>query len=187
MKKSSFSLLALIVLILSFSCSDNEQFMIEKGKVGSINTKTLVSELPEIFKNDSIVSHLSEGALGNNYFEEDDEYLIYDKQGKHLLTIIPKEQLDTSSVIKSIQIFDNRFQTKSGLNIRTRFLDLRANNRINKIESSFSSAILFLDDLNVTLTIDKEELGLKTFSKQRVTLDQIPDLARIKSFTVWFN
>ncbi len=104
-----------------------------------------------------------------------------------MLTIVPKEQLDSSSSIKSIQVFDDRFITKSGLNIRTTFSDIRANNTIDKIESSFSSATLFIDELNVTIAIDKQELGLKAFSNQKVTLEQIPDLAKMKSFIVWFN
>jgi hypothetical protein len=132
------------------------------------------------------VSNLSEGALGDNYFQDDDEYLIYNKNGKHLLTIVPKEQLDSTSTIKSIQIFDDRFKTSTGLNIRTSFSDIRANNTIDKIESSFYSATLFIDEFNATIAIDKEELGLKAFSNQKVTIEQIPDLAKMKSFIVWF-
>ncbi|MDG1508904.1 MAG: hypothetical protein P8Q53_03900 [Flavobacteriaceae bacterium] len=187
MKKHSLLFLFLALLSLIISCSDSQKFAIEKGKVGHLTTKTTVKELSEIFKNDSIVSNLSEGALGDNYFQDDDEYLIYNKLGKHLLTIVPKEQLDTTSTIKSIQVFDDRFKTKTGLNIRTTFSDIRANNNINKIESSFSSATLFIDELNVTIAIDKQELGLKAFSNQKVTLEQIPDIAKMKSFIVWFN
>ncbi len=186
MKKHSFLFISLALIFLIASCSDSQKFAIEKGKVGHLTTKTTVKELPEIFKNDSIVSNLSEGALGDNYFQDDDEYLIYNKSGKHLLTIVPKEQLDSTSTIKSIQIFDDRFKTKTGLNIRTSFSDIRANNIINKIESSFYSATLFIDELNATIAIDKEELGLKAFSNQKVTIEQIPDLAKMKSFIVWF-
>ena len=187
MKKHTYNSLVLVLLLSIFSCSDSEKFDIEKGKVGHLTTKTTIKELSEIFKNDSIVSNLSEGALGDNYFQDDDEYLIYNKLGKHLLTIVPKEQLDTTSTIKSIQVFDDRFKTKTGLTIRTTFSDIRANNNINKIESSFSSATLFIDELNVTIAIDKQELGLKAFSNQKVTLEQIPDIAKMKSFIVWFN
>ena len=175
-----------MLLSLLIRCSNSQKFAIEKGKVGHLTTKTTIKELSEIFKNDSIVSNLSEGALGDNYFQDDDEYLIYNKDGKHLLTIVPKEQLDSTSTIKSIQIFDDRFKTTTGLNIRTSFSDIRANNTIDKIESSFYSATLFIDELNATIAIDKEELGLKTFSNQKVTVEQIPDLAKIKSFIVWF-
>ena len=187
MKKHSLLFLFLALLSLIISCSDSQRFAIEKGKVGHLTTKTTIKELSEIFKNDSIVSNLSEGALGDNYFQDDDEYLIYNKDGKHLLTIVPKEQLDSTSTIKSVEIYDDRYKTITGLNIRTTFAEIRANNNINKIESSFSSATLFIDDLNATIAIDKEELGLKAFSNQKVRLDQIPDLAKMKTFIVWFN
>jgi hypothetical protein len=61
------------------------------------------------------------------------------------------------------------------------------NNKINRVETTLTSATLFLDDLNTTIAIDKEELGLRDFTTQKVTLEQIPDLAKMKSFIVWFN
>ncbi len=185
MRKSILSLFAMSILIMS--CSDSAKFQIKKGQVGHLTPKTTIHDLKEIFKNDSIVSNLSEGSLGDNYFQDDDEYMIYEKGGKHLLTVVPKEQLDSSSTIKSIQIFDKRFATESGINITSTFLDVNANSNIDKVESTFSSATLFIDDLNATISIDKQELGLKAFSNQQVTKEQIPDLAKMKSFTIWFN
>ena len=173
--------------MLLVSCSGNERFEIKKGKVGYLTPKTSIVELDKIFENDSIVKNLSEGSLGDNYFQDDDEYKIYEKGGKHLLTIIPKEQLDSTSTIKSVQIFDERFKTETGINLNSTFSEVNLNNNINKIESTFSSATLFIDELNATISIDKEELGLKAFSSQQVTKEQIPDLAKMKSFTIWFN
>ena len=174
------------MLLMLTSCEDHKKFQIKKGQVGYITKKTTIHDLNEIFKNDSIVVHLSEGALGNNYFQDDDEYMIYEKGGKHLLTVIPKEQLDSSSTIKSVQIFDRRFKTTSGINIGSNFSEVNTNNTISKVESTFSSATLFIDDLNATISINKEELGLRAFSNQQVSKEQIPDLARINSFILWF-
>lgn len=179
--------LVIAVMSIVFVQCGNSKFDIAKGKVGALTTKTTVQEIEGIFKQDSIVKILSEGAKGDNLFQEDDRYLVYEKGGKHLLTITPKEQLDSTSTLKSIEIFDERFKTKSGLNITSTFQEINANNTINKVESSLSSATLFLDDLNATITIDNEDLGLKEFSTQKVTVEQIPDLAKIKSFTIWFN
>lgn len=179
-------LLLVIVSIIFVQCG-NDKFSISKEKVGEITPKTTVKELDEIFKNDSIVKILSEGAKGDNYFQDDDEYKIYEKGGKHLLTIIPKEQLDSTSTIKSVQIFDERFKTENGLNINSSFGDINAKSKINKVETSISSATLFIDELNVTIAIDKEEMGLKEFRIQKVSLEQIPDLAKTRSFIVWFN
>ncbi|CAM1353670.1 hypothetical protein [Tenacibaculum insulae] len=179
----------LIIALMSvvFIQCGNSKYDISKGKVGQLTTKTTMEEVDGIFKNDSIVKILSEGAKGRNFYQEDDKYLIYEKGGKHLLTIVPNEQLDSASTIKSIEVFDDRFKTKTGLNINSSFQEINANNTISKVESSFLSATLFIDDLNATISIDKEDLGLKEFSTQKVTKEQIPDLAKIKSLTIWFN
>jgi hypothetical protein len=187
-KKTLLHIISLITIIFIFqSCNNTNKFEINKGKVGKITTKTTIEELKTLFKNDSIVSNLSEGALGDNYFQEDDEYKIFEKGGKHLLTIIPKQQLDSTSTIKSIEIHDSRFTTDTELSLNATFSRINANNNINKIESTFSTAILFINDFDATVVISKEEIGIKSFSTQKVTLEQIPDLAKMKSFVIWFN
>lgn len=182
--KSFISLILLSILMIS--CSNNDQFKIEKGKVGFITSVTTVKELDRIFKNDSVVKKLSEGALGYDYFQDDDKYLIFEKGGKHLLTIVPKEQLDSTSTIKSVEIHDMRFKTEAGTNLNSTFSEVNANNSLRP-ESTLQSVILFLDEINATIAIDKEELGLRDLRTQKVSLGQIPDLARIKSFVVWFH
>ncbi|MDG2194064.1 MAG: hypothetical protein P8K77_04285 [Polaribacter sp.] len=173
--------------MLLIQCGNGNKFTIAKGKVGNLTTKTTIDELDEIFEKDSIVRNLSEGSLGDNYFQDDDAYLIFEKGGKHLLTITPKEQLDSLSTIKSVQIFDNRFQTSLGLSLASSFEEINLNNKITKVETSLSSATLFIDDLNVTISLDKEELGLRNFSTQKISIEQIPDLAKIKTYVIWFN
>jgi hypothetical protein len=186
-KKNLLSIIVITFSLLIISCTGNGKFKVEKGSVGKLTTKTTIEELKTIFKNDSIVKNLSEGSQGENYFQEDDEYFIFEKGGKLLLTILPKEQLDSTSTIKSIEIHDARFKTETGININSSFSEINANNTINKIERTFSSATIFIDNLNATITIDNEELGLKDFNTQKVTKEQIPDLAKMKSFIVWFN
>lgn len=182
-----YKIFAVVLISVAFvQCSKNK-FDVSKGKVGMLTTKTTIQEIDKLFSNDSVVKILSEGAKGDNLFQDEDKYEIYENGGKHLLTIVPKEQLDSTSTIKSIEIFDERFQTKTGLNINSTFQEINANNTINKVETSFSSATLFIDDLNATISLDKEDLGLKEFSIQKVSLEQIPDLAKIKSLTIWFN
>ena len=179
MKNLIKPLLIALMSVVFIQCG-NSKYNIAKGKVGMLTTKTSIKEIDGIFKNDSVVKILSEGAKGNNFYQDDDKYKIFEKGGKHLLTIVPKEQLDSTSTIKSIEIFDDRFTALSGLNIGSTFQEINANNTISKIETSFSSATLFIDDLNATITIDKEDLGLKEFSTQKVSIEQIPDLAKIK-------
>lgn len=185
--KNIVQVLIVVVGMITFYQCSNSKFTIAKGKVGELTTKTTIQQLEDIFKNDSLVKVLSEGAKGDNYFQEDDKYLVYEKGGKHLLTIVPKDQLDSSSTIRSIEVFDDRYKTKTGLNIGSNFQQINNNNKIDKVETSFTSATLFLDELNATIAIDKEELGLKGFGNQKVSIEQIPDLAKIKTFTIWFN
>lgn len=188
MNKNIYKLVGFVFFaLLLVQCGNGNKFSIDKGKVGKLNTSTTVLELEAIFSKDSIVKNLSEGSLGDNYFQDDDEYLIFEKGGNHLLTIIPKEQLDSSSTIKSVQIFDKRFKTTTGLSLESTFEEINLNNTITKVETSLSSATLFIDDLNATISLDKEELGLRDFSTQKISLEQIPDLARIKSYIIWFN
>lgn len=187
MKKTVLFAFALTLSIIFDSCTSNNKFQIAKGKVGHLTQKTTIKELETIFESDSIVKNLSEGSLGSNYFQDDDEYQIFEKGGKHLLTVVPQDQLDTLSTIKSVQIFDERYETETGLNLNSTFSDINLNNEITKIETSLNSATLFIDDLNATIAIDKEQLGLRQFTTQKVSLEQIPDLAKMKSFIVWFN
>ena len=187
MKNLFKAFLTLCLAVFFAKCSDNSKFEINKGKVGQITTETTVKDLEALFVNDSIVKILSEGAKGNRHFQDDDEYLIYDKEGKHLLTITPKEQLDETSTLKCVEIFDDRYKTESGINVNASFGDINTKEQISKVESTLSSATLFIDNLNATFAIDKEELGLKEFSLEKVTKEQIPDLAKTKSFIVWFN
>jgi hypothetical protein len=74
-----------------------------------------------------------------------------------------------------------------GLSLESSFEDINLNNTITKVETSLSSATLFIDDLNVTISLDKEDLGLKNFSTQKISIEQIPGLAKVKTFIVWFN
>ncbi|SEC93398.1 hypothetical protein SAMN04489761_4010 [Tenacibaculum sp. MAR_2009_124] len=182
-----FKTLAVVLVSLTLIQCSNNKFDVSKGKVGKLTTKTTIQEIDAIFAKDSIVKILSEGDKGQLSIGDDDKYEVYEKGGKHLLTIVPQEQLDSTSTIKSIEIFDERFQTISGLNINSDFQQINANNKISKVETTFSSATLFIDDLNATISISKEDLGLKDFGSRKVSIDQIPDLAKIKSLTIWFN
>jgi len=185
-KKNSIAAVLLIVFVSFMSCSDKDKFVIEKGKVGKITKETTIKELKEIFKKDSISSKMSGNESKDDYFQEEDEYFIYEKGGTLLLTITPKEQQDSLSTIKSIEIHDNRFATKNGINLASTFAEINTNYRL-RVESTLLSVTLFLDELNATMTVDKEELGLKDFTIQQVSLEQIPDLAKIKSFVIWFD
>lgn len=181
MKKIMF---LFIVSVLTIQCKEETNYTLAKEQVGKITSVTQIKELESIFSKDSIVSHLSKDNVAESSY---DEYLIYNKQGDHLLTIIPKNEQDSTSTIENIQIFDKNYKTVKGLNIKGVFKDIVDNYTVNKVQSTFSTAVLFVDELNATITIDKKELGIKDFGTQKIKLEQIPDLAKIKGITMWFR
>jgi len=181
MKKITLLLLFSVVFI---QCKKENNFTIDKNQLGKLTSITQVNELTHIFAKDSLASNLGEGDFAN---AEYDEYLVYGKGGKHMLTIIPKEQHDSTATIESIQIFDDRYTTIKGLNLSSTFKDIVDNYTVNKVESTFTTAVLFIDEIDATIAIDKKELGINEFGMDKVRLDQIPDLAKIKYFTIWFD
>ncbi|PKP11193.1 MAG: hypothetical protein CVU08_12730 [Bacteroidetes bacterium HGW-Bacteroidetes-3] len=179
----------ILVSFLLIQCAKNDQFLIEKGKVGLLTKKTRIKDLNSIFAKDSIVAVLyADKEIDKKLFSvENDDYIIYSKKGKKLLEIEPTNLNDLSSGIKSIQIFDNSYKTAKGISLLSKFKDIKEHYKVNKVETTLTSATLFIDELNATISIDKKELGMTSFSRAEVSIDQIPDLAKIKYFTVWFN
>ena len=177
-------ILLLLLSIVFIQCKKENNFTIDKNQLGKLTSLTQINELESIFAKDSLVSNLGEGDFAN---AEYDEYLVFEKGGKHMLTIIPSEQHDSTSTIESIQIFDNRYKTIKGLNISSTFSDIVENYTVNKVESTFTTAVLFIDEIDATIAIDKKDLGINEFGMDKVRLDQIPDMAKIKYFTIWFD
>jgi len=179
-----------LVSFLFVQCAKEHQFLIEKGKVGYLTKETTVLDLATLFENDSIVSNLSLNNPSNEdklFSVDDDEYEIFSIKGEKLLEISPVAHNDSLSKIKSIQIFDRNYKTDKGISLQSTFKDINENYLVNNVETTLTSATLFIDELNATISIDKKDLGLNTFSREEVTIDQIPDIAKIKYFTIWFN
>ncbi len=179
----------LLIGILFVQCS-KDSFLIEKNNVGLLSNIAIIGDIESIFINDSIVKNLSEGDLGgknSRYLQDNDEYLVYSKEGKHLLTIVPKNKHDSISTIKYVEIMNPQFKTEKGLTLNSPFKDINVNYRINKVEASLYSATLYIDELNATITLDKNDLGINQFSAEEIKIEQIPDMAKIKSITIWFD
>lgn len=177
-----------LISLIFIQCGKENQFLIEKGNVGALNRQTTILELNTIFKTDSIASIFPNETTKDKLFSLDkEEYIIFSKDGKKLLEIVPTSQNDSLSKIRSIQIFDSNYITEKGISLKSTFKDINENYMVNKVETTLTSATLFIDELNATISIDKKELGLNTFSRDEVSIDQIPDIAKIKYFTIWFN
>jgi hypothetical protein len=44
-----------------------------------------------------------------------------------------------------------------------------------------------VDELNATFALDKKDLKLGEFDMSKIRKDQIPDMAKIKYITLWFD
>ncbi|ANW95496.1 hypothetical protein AXE80_04025 [Wenyingzhuangia fucanilytica] len=178
----------MVVAVMAISCQSKDT-TIALDKVGPITNNTSVQELAGLFKNDSIVSRLSEGDLGNmnDYIADNDTYLIYQKGGKLLLSISPINPLDSVSKIKSVTIFSDEYKTKGNVGLGSTFNDLNINHNIEKLEATFKLVTVFVKDINATFTIDKQEVGIKAFTLGDIDKKQIPENSKFTSFTVWLD
>lgn len=179
----------LFLLIIVFSkCTGSDSYLIDKGKVGMLTSETKVNEIEMLFPQDSIVNKFAElENVQEGFFDSSDDYEIFSKDSGKLLSITPMKINDSVSKIKSIQIFDSKFKTKKGICLSSTFKEIQDNYKINKVETTLTSATLYIDELNATISIDKESLGMTKFNTTEITIDQIPDVSKIKYFTVWFN
>ncbi len=182
--KKTLSILALCIGL--FSCSKQDT-TIALNKVGGINNTTTVQDLKHLFKNDSIVSRLSEGDLGNTYSSDDDTHLIYAKGGKLLLAVAPVSPLDSVSKIKNVTIYSDAYKTNADVTIASTFNDVNIHHTIEKLEATFSYVTVFIKDINATATLKKQDIGLKAFQTGSIDKSQIPENASLNSLTVWFE
>ena len=120
----------ILITVLSFGCSQNE-YKIEKGKVGKLFKENLVKQLDSIYKNDSIVRRIGEG---DYMFSGDDKYLIFNNKKEHLLTLTPRNQHDTSEPIETIEIISDLFKTDSGISVNSSFGEIDKNHKLGNNE-----------------------------------------------------
>ena len=115
------------------------------------------------------------------------EYKVYELGGKHILTIKPNLQIDTIKSIESVQVFSDKYITDRGITTASVFSEVLDSYSINKIEPTFATATLFIDEINATFALDKKDLRIDEFDMREISQDQIPDNAKIKYITVWFD
>lgn len=174
-------LIGLIVLgLLLIQCSEDPNTRIAKNQLGTINGKTSIEELDNLFKNDSVVKFPEESDIFR-------DYRVYNKEGNHLITV--KLDIDNDSVkgIELIKIFNEIYVTEKGISTTSTFKDLLDNYSISKIEPTINSVIVFIDEINATMVLDKKDLKMTEFDMSKISQDQIPDMAPIKYINLWFE
>ena len=105
------------------------------------------------------------------------------------MLLSPNDESDPESTITNIQIFDNRYKTAKGLNSESTFKVVKDNYIISDIETTISSVVVFLEDSEIYITIDKKELpeDLRYNSSLKIESSQIPDKAVFKYFMIGWD
>lgn len=174
-------------LFLSFflfvSCNNEQDpYRIAQNRVGLLTNEAEVRDLDSIFANDSVVKQLNQGQFSRN----SNEIKVYDTDGTLLLLLEPIQAFDSTSTIGYIRVMDPRFETAKGLNSQSTFSDIVENYTISRIENTLRAAVVFIDELNLYITIDKKELPaeLRYNTQTRIQASQIPDDASFKYFMI---
>jgi len=178
MKKTLIALS--IVSLFLISCSkEKDPFLITANAIGHLTKEMSVKQLDSIFAQDSIVR------LGadSNLFSKSEQIEVYEKGGKQLLLLTPKNGQDPDSKITHIQLFDDRYTTEKGIHINSTFKEVKENYSITSIVNTMSSVIVSLDETDVYITIDKSALPA-TLSEPglKIQASDIPDQTKFKFF-----
>ncbi|WP_422105679.1 hypothetical protein [Winogradskyella sp.] len=178
-------LILLICAILLTSCSKDkapDPFLIEKHHIGLLTDSTQVKDLDAVFSNDSVVRYIA----GDEFTGSVNTIEIFDKGGKKLLDLSPKEALDSTSVINSVRIYDERYKTEKNISKLSTFKDIKDVYKISKIDNLINSIVVSVNEINASFTIDKKELPASLRFDMDMTIEpiQIPEKAKIKFFMI---
>src|SRR5699024_2083406 len=114
------------------------------------------------------------------------EVEVFDNEGNRLMVLSPDQNNNPNSPITHIQITDSRYKTNKGIGINSTYSDIKTHYTIQKVETTFSSVIVFLEDSPIYISIDKDALpeNIRYNLNLKVEPTQIPDDAKIKLFMV---
>lgn len=185
MKNYLLTVLLISTIIFSSCKEEQDPFLISKQNIGFLTDSTQVKDLKTIFVNDSISKFIG----GDEFVGKINDIEIFDATGKLLLVLTPSQSLDSTAVIKTIKIVDDRFKTEKGLNTKSTFKDIRDNYKISSIQNSIRSVIVSADEINAFFIIDKEELpsNMRFDMSLKIEALQIPAEAKIKNFFLQWN
>ena len=170
-----------LVVFLFVQCAkEKDPFLISNNAVGNLTIGMKIKQVDSIFAMDSIV-RLSPRQNQSSSFGELE---IYEKSGKKLLLISPRNNYDPDALIENFQFFDDRYKTVKGLNINSTFKDIKENYEIANIETTLSTVVIFLKDSDIFINIDKKELPENFRYNPNLIIDvtNIPNEAKIKYF-----
>ncbi len=173
--------LSVLSAVLFIQCAkEKDPFLISNIRVGNLTIGMKIKQIDSIFANDSIVRlNPSKNAISTI-----GEVEIYEKGSKKLMQISPRGNNDPEALISNFQFFDTRYKTDKGLNLGSTFKDIKSNYKIANIETTISTVVVFLEDSDIFINIDKKELPENLRYNPNFIIDvvNIPDEAKIKYF-----
>lgn len=169
------------VSFLFIECKEEKNpFLISNDAVGLLTRGMTIKKIDSVFSRDSIVKLYTQ----NDELPTQGEVEIFEKNGTKLLSISPITNNDPDALISNFQFFDPRYKTDKGLNLNSTFKDIKTNYKISNIETTISTVVLFLEDSDFFINIDKKELpeNLRYNPNLEIDITNIPDEAKIKYF-----
>ena len=167
MKKISLLGIACVLFFVQCKKSETDPFLITSDKIGKLPKATIVKQLDSIFANDSLVKINS----SPNAIETQGEVEIYEKGGKRLLLLTPKEHDNPNAKIIDVLIYDTRYRTEDELNIESKFKDFKNTYEIATIQRTLNNVLVFFTDSNLYLTIDARHLTPEVRTNLRAELE----------------
>lgn len=171
----------IIISLIILSCnSEPNPFLIQNQNIGFLTDSTQVKDLEIVFKNDSVVSYIA----GDEFVGKIRTIEVFEKGGKKLLDLTPKEALDSTAVITAVRFIDERYKTEKGISALSTFKAINDNYTIKKIDNLINTILISVKEIEATFTIDKKELpaNLRFDVKANIDPIQIPEKAKIKYF-----
>lgn len=178
-------ILSIISLTLLQCTKKAEPFLIQKDKIGVLEKTYTVKQIDSVFSKDSIVKRVA----GDEFAGRNSDIEIYEKNGKHLLSLSPSESLDSNATITIVTINDERYKTDKGIGLKSTFKDFTTHYEVSKIDRILNNInIEFKDqDFYITISIDELPGAYKYDFSKTVEVASIPDKATIKSLRLdWF-
>ena len=167
--------------LLFIQCKEEiNPFLISNDSVGTLTRGMTIKEIDSTFAKDSIVKLYAQ----NEELPTQGEVEVYEKNGTKLVSISPVTNNDPDALISNFQFFDPRYKTDKGLNLSSTFKDIKANYKISNIETTISTVVIFIEDNDLFINIDKNELPENFRYNPNLVIDvtNIPDEAKIKYF-----
>lgn len=180
--KHILSIIILSTFLIQCQGEKNTTFLITNNAVGKITRTSLFSNIETIYATDSIIKDTFNVRFGSNA----KRFKIYEKGGKHLLTISPSN--DSIPKFENIRIYDPRFVTEKGVGINSSFKEISDQYEIKKIIILMNSVIVSLKETDVYFTLDKSELPANLrYTTSKVEAVQIPGTAKVKYMMVGWD